>query len=592
MQTHNLLLRESNAALETRYAVPRPSTFDEANRTVEAVIASSAPVPRQDARGAFHEILDPAGLDVAGSRGASVLDSHNQHGLDNVLGVLDDLRVDGDEVVGTIRFSERAEIEPMVTDVRNGVIRHLSVGYEVSKWADGQVGATRTKTAQSWVIREVSFVSVPADRNARTRTDERTLHTRARQIRTLGRQVGATVAAIDDLIDRGASIEEAKTAMLFDIVSRGRTAIMTSSYNTNTMDNPEAFIRAAADGMYSRVDGRHKPSPAGQAYAHITNADLARECLRRAGISVAGVSPAELITRAMNTTGDYPAVLLNVFNKSLRDAYLLQPNNLRQLARETTAADFRTKYRIMLDASGVVLQPLLESGEYRRISLTDAKESYAVKTYGAILELSRNILVNDDMAAFSDVTRRLGAAVVAWEAQQLATLLVSNSGLGPVMDDGTNLFTTAHGNLAGSGAVISDASLTAARLGLRKQVGPGGGLISIAPKYLLVPAALETTGQKYLTTIQPVIVDNVIVWPDILTLAVEPRLDTASAISWYLLGDPRLHDGLEYAYLAGAPGPQTQSQIRFDDDALAIKVREDFGCGFVDFRSWWKNPGA
>src|SRR5260370_40836437 len=256
MQTHNLLLRESNAALETRYAVPRPSTFDEANRTVEAVIASSAPVPRQDARGAFHEILDPAGLDVAGSRGASVLDSHNQHGLDNVLGVLDDLRVDGDEVVGTIRFSERAEIEPMVTAVRNGVIRHLSVGYEVSKWADGQVGATRTKTAQSWVIREVSFVSVPADRNARTRTDERTLHTRARQIRTLGRQVGATVAAIDDLIDRGASIEEAKTAMLFDIVSRGRTAIMTSSYNTNTMDNPEAFIRAAADGMYSRVGGR------------------------------------------------------------------------------------------------------------------------------------------------------------------------------------------------------------------------------------------------------------------------------------------------------------------------------------------------
>src|SRR5258708_24421540 len=149
------------------------------------------------------------------------------------------------------------------------------------------------------------------------------------------------------------------------------------------------------------------------------------------------MSPADILTRAIKTRGRYPAVLLNVFNKSLRDAYLLQPNNLRQLARETTAADFRTKYRIMLDASGVVLQPLLESGEYRRISPTDAKENYAVKTYGAILELSRNILVNDDMAAFSDVTPRLGAAVGAWEAHQLATLLVSNPGPCPVTDNGT-----------------------------------------------------------------------------------------------------------------------------------------------------------
>ena len=166
-----LLTRDNPAALVTRDATPRPTTFNAAERTIEAVIASANPVPRQDARGGFHEILDPAGLDVAGSRGASVLDSHNRAGLDAVLGTLDDVRIVGDQVIGTIRFSSRPEIDPIVADVRSGVIRHLSVGYEVAEWRDGTGGGGRTRTAVRWTIREASFVSVPADRSARTRSE-------------------------------------------------------------------------------------------------------------------------------------------------------------------------------------------------------------------------------------------------------------------------------------------------------------------------------------------------------------------------------------------------------------------------------------
>ena len=190
---HNLLLtRDNPVVLVTRDATPRPRTFNAQARTVEAVIASATPVPRQDQRGAFHEILDPAGLDIAGSRGASVLDSHNRSGLDAVLGTLDDIRIDGDQVIGTIRFSSRPEIDPIVADVRSGVIQHLSVGYEVSEWREGTVGGTgggtggggiRTRTAIKWTIREASFVSVPADRTARTRSEP--VRTTNRQIRDL-----------------------------------------------------------------------------------------------------------------------------------------------------------------------------------------------------------------------------------------------------------------------------------------------------------------------------------------------------------------------------------------------------------------------
>ena len=56
---HALLLRDNQAALEVRDAIPRPQTFDAERNTIEAVIASRTPVQRQDARGAFLEILDP-----------------------------------------------------------------------------------------------------------------------------------------------------------------------------------------------------------------------------------------------------------------------------------------------------------------------------------------------------------------------------------------------------------------------------------------------------------------------------------------------------------------------------------------------------
>jgi hypothetical protein len=65
------------------------------------------------------------------------LDSHNRSGLDAVLGTLDDIRIEGDNVIGVIRFSTRPELAPIVDDVRSGVIRHLSVGYEVAAFRTG-----------------------------------------------------------------------------------------------------------------------------------------------------------------------------------------------------------------------------------------------------------------------------------------------------------------------------------------------------------------------------------------------------------------------------------------------------------------------
>jgi hypothetical protein len=51
-------------------------------------------------------------------------------------------------------------------------------------------------------------------------------------------------------------------------------------------------------------------------------------------------------------------------------------------------------------------------------------------------------------------------------------------------------------------------------------------------------------------------------------------------------------DGLEFAYLSGAEGPQVESRSGWDVDGVEIRVILDFGAGFIDHRGWFMNAGA
>jgi HK97 family phage prohead protease len=189
-----LFLRES-PVLSRRDAPARPASFNAENRTIEAVIATSAPVQRQDERGTYLEILDLAGADLDALRGASVLDAHQQNaGLGAVIGTVLETWREGEQLVARLQLSERPELEGLVRDIGAGIISSVSVGYEVSEWRDGEANGQRTRTAVKWRPREVSFVPVPADPAARTRS--RTSppgEMRAainRQIRSLARRAG------------------------------------------------------------------------------------------------------------------------------------------------------------------------------------------------------------------------------------------------------------------------------------------------------------------------------------------------------------------------------------------------------------------
>ncbi|MBA3911193.1 MAG: peptidase U35 [Rhodobacter sp.] len=594
----------------TRRADLAPASADRDARTVEVIWSTGAPVRRRDMAGQYIErlSLDPEAVDLSRLQGASVLDAHRQAAVRDVLGSVQSAAVDGHRGTALIRFSARPEVEPLWQDVLAGILRHVSVGYSVEEWAEATENGARVLTAVRWTPHEISLVPTPADPGARIRmetnmTDTDTTITPApsetqtratinTEIRSIARIAGLDQSWIDGQIDAAADADSARRAAFEALASRSAPTIRTEQVRVEmgeSHDDPSLRARQMGEALYARINPRHELSEPARRYAYATPVDMAKELLTLRGESTMALSPASLVTRALHTTSDFPIILGNTVGRVLRDAYQAAPSGIRRLGRQTSARDFRSVNKIML-GEAPLLEKLNEHGEIKSGTMAEAREAYKIETWAKKIGITRQVLVNDDLGAFSDLARRMGQGAAETEARILVTLLEANSGNGPTLSDTKALFHVDHGNKAGAGAVISDATLSAARLALRTQKGIDGRIIRVTPKNLLVPPALETVAEKWLATIAPATAADVNPFSGAMSLVVEPRL--SSATRWYVTADPSEIDGLEFAYLSGNEGPQVESRSGWDVDGVEIRVILDFGAGFIDHRGWFQNAGA
>ena len=121
---------------------------------IPCVLASETPVDR----GGYLEVLSHRPADVDLRRAPLPLIVQHDHTQLNV-GVVEQVRIEGGKLRGLARFSSGAQAQQILADVKAGIVRSLSVGYQLLK--------TLTETGNtvrfSWLPYEVSVVSVPAD---------------------------------------------------------------------------------------------------------------------------------------------------------------------------------------------------------------------------------------------------------------------------------------------------------------------------------------------------------------------------------------------------------------------------------------------
>ena len=211
--------------------------------------------------------------------------------------------------------------------------------------------------------------------------------------------------------------------------------------------------------------------------------------------------------------------------------------------------------------------------------MLDTANGWRLATYGRIIALSRQAMINDDLSGFATLLRKFGEAASRREADELVSVLTS-----PPTIDGAALFAGGRNTLI-TGAALSGPNLSAAVTALRMQADLDGGLVVQEPGYLVVPAALETTARQLMATFNPATTSAVQPY-NTLGIVVEPRLDASSATTWFLAAANQ--SALEYGYLDGAEGPQITQQEGFEVDGTQIKARLDFGCGWVAPVGWVK----
>jgi len=331
-----------------------------------------------------------------------------------------------------------------------------------------------------------------------------------------------------------------------------------------TADATERFRQGAVLGLLAAAG---MPGGERNEFSGCSLADLARQAVALSDPNRKFSDPRRLVGEAFvmqagaHSTSDFANILANVASKSALMGWQEAEETYQIWTRAGTLRDFKPARRAgigLVDA--LPLKP--EGAEYTAGTVGDRGEPITLATYGRVLKLTREAVINDDLDEFTRLPAAMGRAARRTIGNLVYAVLTGN----PTMSDGTALFHADHGNLASSGGAPGVATLGAGRAAMRTQKeSAGGSPLNIRPRYFIVPAALETDASQLMnSTVDPTATKGQASNPvaNMAEIVTDARLDAASATAWYLAADPSAFDTIEVAYLDGQQEPSSSSLHR------------------------------
>ena len=309
----------------------------------------------------------------------------------------------------------------------------------------------------------------------RTRAEER--H-RIATIQDAARKLGVAASIADDLVARGTSVDVARAALIDAAAARDAQAETRPHVRTGGLDASETRRSAVEAALLHRYDpGSFALSEAAREWRGLSLIEMARGWVEAEGVRFRGLSRDEIAIRALHSTSDFPAILAGVTNKTLRNAYETAPRTYPAIARRTTVADFKLVHRLQL-GEAPQLEKVNQSGEFKRGTIGEAQETYRIETFGKVIGITRQVLINDDLDAFTRVPALFGTSAATLESDVVWGIFSAN----PAMADGAALFHASHKNLAAAGAALDVAGLAKARTAMAQQRGlDGKTLLNVRP---------------------------------------------------------------------------------------------------------------
>lgn len=428
--------------------------------------------------------------------------------------------------------------------------------------------------------------------------------TEARRISAIRTVCGGEHADIEaQAIEEG--WDETKTELAVLRASRPKAPAVGSSapsISARTLEAAACLSVGFDDNQLAREYGE-QTIEAAYPMRHIGMRELVAECARLEGLDVPRVFGDGAVTiRAGFSTISLPGILENVMNKSMLAAYEATPIAAFELCAVGSVSDFKEVSRYRLLGTGG-FERVAPDGELKHGKLSEQKYTNKADTYGQILMLTRQDVINDDLAAFMDIPRQMGRSGAESIDDLFFTLLLSNPG---------GFFSAANANyIEGVDTTFGPDSLTQAKTLFRKQkAGPGTKAkdqkpINIRPESLVVPVEVETDAELLMGSAQLMIdasgtktkipVDNP--HRNKYKIVSAPHLsDTyytgASGKAWYLFANPNVLAAFEIVFLNGRRTPVIE-RVEAPPNMLGMGFRGyiDVGVNAQDHRGAVKAKG-
>lgn len=404
--------------------------------------------------------------------------------------------------------------------------------------------------------------------------------------------LGLPPEAARDAVADARSLAQALDRLTDAFAAAGNTAPPPAARPTARIlrDEGDTLRDGIVSAMVAQMARGEPDHAAGRRFMGMGLAEMAAELVGRRGPLRTARDREEMLVTASHSVSDFPGLLGNAMNRRLLSRYRDAAPTYRRIARQETFQDFRP-HPIVRAGEGALLAEVPENGEITYATFGEAAETVRVRAYARAYRLSRQMLLNDDLGAIDRFVRDIALAAARTEEAEFYAMFLSGSGAdGPTLTTTSRqVFNTTDGSKAATGTTIDVAALSTARAALRKRKGIDGAPIALTPRILLVGPDRETLAQSVVAPIQPAQAGNVNPFSGTLEVVVSAHI-TGNA--WYLLADPEDAPCFVWGLLNGAEGPRVRIDEPFGVQGLAVKVEADFGCGAVDFRGGFKNPGA
>ena len=348
-----------------------------------------------------------------------------------------------------------------------------------------------------------------------------------------------------------------------------------------------SVIEAMVDGLALRSGAKLKdPHADANKYRFAPLIAIGNELLPKDKRSMI---PTEIAERSL-LTGDFPLLLQSVGARVLESEFASASATYQSWITEVDVPDFRVMTDVTAKIGGGRLSKTLENGDLEELAGVESGETWNIEPFGNKFVLTREMLINDDLGAFTSLLATFGE-MAKTTANGIAYDLLQNKGdyANYKMADGSGMYISARNN--STTAKLSPEALNAGVLAMSKHKALDGKTpLNITPRYLVVGANSAVMAREIVGATNKISTDANTGEINIHQGAYEVIVDSEIADdSWFLLADRRT---LKIGYLAGT---NRSPIVKMNDTTLIRTTYEgvfDLGVMAEDYKGIYRSTGT